>query len=102
MVVPFRINKPVLAGATKVTGTGPAGASCCTRNRFPGRAARGGNGRPPVVDGRKLGACGGSVSIMADPAIPLDDRILSPLMMMLEIAVVAAVGARPAARRRRL
>lgn len=32
--------------------------------------------------------------VVADPGIPLDDRILSPLLMMVELAVVAAVGAR--------
>ena len=34
MVVPFRINKPVLAGATKVTGTGPAGIPVTMANLF--------------------------------------------------------------------
>ncbi len=59
-------------------------------------------GRSPLLGKRLLGAAGllaliytvvvVAARLIADPGIPLDDRILAPLMLLVELAIVVALA----------
>ncbi|HEX6537297.1 MAG TPA: hypothetical protein VF041_22135 [Gemmatimonadaceae bacterium] len=89
---------PGLSGPWRAVAAGVVGVAMVALVVSAARRARGGSpARTLLAAAVVVGVCYAGVvlasRLLADPGIPLDERLLAPLVLLVEVAVAAALGA---------